>query len=139
VPMIFHAWWIVLAYYMLTNLINGVVLSTVFQLAHCVEEADFPMPNEANTMETHWAVHQIETTVDFARRSRVLTWLLGGLNYQVEHHLFHKICHVHYPALSRVVEQTCKEYEIKYNEHPSFMAGVISHFRWLKRMGMPTN
>jgi len=71
VPMIFHAWWIVLAYYMLTNLINGVVLSTVFQLAHCVEEADFPMPNEANTMETHWAVHQIETTVDFARRSRV--------------------------------------------------------------------
>ncbi len=138
IPMMFHPWYIALAFYMLTNLINGVVLSTVFQLAHCVEEADFPMPDQANTMQTHWAVHQIETTVDFARRSKVLTWLLGGLNYQVEHHLFHKICHVHYPALSKVVEQTCKEYEIRYNEHPSFVAGVVSHFRWLRRMGLPT-
>ncbi len=138
IPMIFHAWWVALLYYLFTNLINGVVLSTVFQLAHCVEEAEFPMPDEAsNTMESHWAVHQIETTVDFARRSKVLTWLLGGLNYQVEHHLFHKICHVHYPALSKVVEETCREYQIKYNEHKTFVAGVVSHFRWLRRMGMP--
>jgi linoleoyl-CoA desaturase len=138
IPLMFHKWYIALGFYGLVNLFNGVVLSTVFQLAHCVEEAQFPMPDEAtNAMETHWAVHQIETTVDFARRSKVLTWLLGGLNYQVEHHLFHKICHVHYPALSKVVEETCREYEIKYNEHKTFMAGVISHFRWLKRMGLP--
>ncbi len=136
IPLYFRAWLPVLAFYLLTCLINGVLLSVVFQLAHCVGEADFPLPDEAtNTMETHWAVHQVETTVDFARRSRVLTWLLGGLNYQVEHHLFHKICHVHYPALSKVVEDTCKEFEIKYNEHTTFMAGVISHFRWLRQMG----
>ena len=140
IPLLTHTWWVALTYYCLTNLFNGVVLSTVFQLAHCVGEAEFPMPDEAsNTMETHWAVHQVETTVDFARRSKVLTWLLGGLNYQVEHHLFHKICHVHYPALSKVVEQTCKEYEIRYNEHPTLMAGVISHFQWLRRMGMPSS
>jgi len=139
IPFYFRAWLPVLVFYLTTCLINGVLLSVVFQLAHCVEEAEFPMPDEStNTMESHWAVHQVETTVDFARSSKVLTWLLGGLNFQVEHHLFHKICHVHYPALSKVVEQTCREYEIQYNEHPTFMAGVASHFKWLRRMGMPT-
>lgn len=138
-------WWghsigVLLAFYALTNLFNGVVLSTVFQLAHCVGEAEFPMPDEhTNTMDEHWAVHQVQTTVDFARNSKVLSWLLGGLNYQVEHHLFHKICHVHYPELSKVVEETCREYQIQYNEHKTFMKGVISHYKWLRQMGQPVS
>jgi len=89
-------------------------------------------------METDWAVHQVQTTVDFARRSRVLCWFLGGLNFQVEHHLFTKICHVHYPALSKVVEETCREFGVRYAEHKSLWSAVASHFRWLVLMGRPT-
>ena len=87
-------------------------------------------------METNWAVHQVESTVDFARDNRLLTWIIGGLNFQIEHHLFPQICHVHYPALAPVVEKTCHEFGIRYVAHKSFLAGVASHFRWLRRMGM---
>ena len=75
--------------------------------------------------------------MDFARRSKVVAWFLGGLNYQIEHHLFPRICHVNFPALSKVVEATCREFGVKYTEHKSVWAGVASHFRWLRRMGMP--
>ena len=75
--------------------------------------------------------------MDFARRSRVVAWLLGGLNFQIEHHLLPRICHVNFPALSPIVEQTCREFEVKYTEHPSFRAGLASHFRWLREMGRP--
>jgi linoleoyl-CoA desaturase len=114
----------------------GVVLSVVFQLAHCVEEAAFTMPPEDTLrMEAAWAVHQAEATVDFARNSRPLAWLLGGLNFQIEHHLFPKVCHIHYPAICGLVEQTCKDFGVKYAVHPTFWAGVASHYRWLKHMG----
>jgi linoleoyl-CoA desaturase len=137
-PMFFFQWWLVLIFYALVTGVIGVVLSVVFQLAHCVEEADFPLP-EGDTLriENAWAIHQVETTVDFARNSWLLSWLLGGLNFQIEHHLFPKICHIHYPALSKIVEQTCGEFGVKYQVHPTFWAGVVSHYRWLKRMGRP--
>jgi linoleoyl-CoA desaturase len=116
----------------------GVVLSVVFQLAHCVEEADFPALLEgAEKVDNAWAVHQVETTVDFCRGNRVVTWLLGGLNYQIEHHLFPRICHSNYPAISVFVKEICHDFRIPYNEHPSFWAGIRSHFRWLRRMGTP--
>jgi linoleoyl-CoA desaturase len=136
IPLCFHEWWVVLAFYMFTTFTIGVTLSVVFQLAHCVEEAEFPLPEDGGQrMENTWAVHQVETTVDFGRDSRVLCWLLGGLNFQIEHHLFPRVCHVHYPALSPIVEQTCKEYGVRYVSHTSFWAGIKSHYRWLKRMG----
>jgi linoleoyl-CoA desaturase len=137
-PLLFHSLWVVLVFYGLTALVVGIVLSVVFQVAHCVEEAEFPMPRQDTGMIEHpWAVHQAETTVDFARRSRAAAWLLGGLNFQVEHHLFPRICHVNYPAMSAVVEETCREFGIRYTEHPTFWAGVASHFRWLRQMGKP--
>lgn len=137
-PLWFHSAWIVLLFYVITITFAGVVVSVVFQLAHCVEEADFPLPVEHHhSMENSWAVHQVETTVNFARRSRVQSWLLGGLNFQIEHHLFPRICHVNYPALSPLVEQTCRDFGIRYREHRSFRAGLSSHFRWLRRMGAP--
>jgi len=133
-----HEWWVVLLFYFMITSIIGVALSIVFQLAHCVEEADFPLPIPGTVkMENAWAVHQIETTVDFARTSWSLCWLLGGLNFQIEHHLFPKVCHIHYPAISKIVEGTCKEYGIRYAVHPTFWAGMKSHYRWLKRMGAP--
>jgi linoleoyl-CoA desaturase len=89
-------------------------------------------------VEMEWAVHQVQTTVDFARKSRVLCWLLGGLNFQIEHHLFSKICHIHYPALSKVVEETCKEFGVRYSSNKTFLSAVASHFRWLVLMGRPS-
>jgi linoleoyl-CoA desaturase len=134
--LLFHPVWVVASFYVVTTLVLGVVLSVVFQLAHCVEQAKFPLPRQdTGRIENAWAIHQVETTVDFARHSRVAAWLLGGLNFQIEHHLFPRICHVNYPAISRLVEQTCLELGVKYSEHESFWSGVASHFRWLRRMG----
>jgi linoleoyl-CoA desaturase len=135
-PMFWHPWWVVLLFYLFVTGLLGVTLSIVFQLAHCVEEADFPVPDRGTLwMNAPWAVHQVRTTVDFARKSRVLAWLLGGLNFQIEHHLFPRVCHVHYPALSQIVEETCKEFGVKYSVHKTFRAGLASHYRWLRRMG----
>jgi linoleoyl-CoA desaturase len=137
-PLLYHSVGAVLAYYVVAALVLGMALSVVFQMAHCVEDAEFPLPREDTGRIDHaWAVHQAETAVNFARRSRVVAWLLGGLNFQIEHHLFPRISHVNYPAISPLVEQTCREFGIKYAEHRSFRAGVASHFRWLRRMGMP--
>jgi linoleoyl-CoA desaturase len=138
IPLLFHSAGVVLFYYGVAGLVAGMVLSVVFQVAHCVEEAEFPLPQEGTGRIEHaWAIHQAETTVDFARSSRVVAWLVGGLNFQIEHHLFPRISHVNYPAISRLVEETCREFGIKYAEHRSFRAGMASHFRWLRRMGVP--
>jgi linoleoyl-CoA desaturase len=139
-PMMLHAWWIVLLFYVTITAVLGVKLSVVFQLAHCVEEAEFSQP-EAGTGEVGkaWSDHQVGSTVNFARRNPVLAWLLGGLNFQIEHHLFPRISHVHYPALSRVVEQTCRDFGLPYGEHRTVWAGLASHFRWLRRMGAAPN
>jgi len=141
IPMLLHRWWAVLGVYALAAFVSGVVLSVVFQLAHCVEEAEFPVPVPAEggseRMQTEWAIHQVQTTVDFARGNWLLCWFLGGLNFQIEHHLFHKICHVHYPALSKVVEEACREFGVQYNAHKSFFSAVKSHFNFLVEMGRP--
>jgi linoleoyl-CoA desaturase len=136
IPMQFHSPWVVLGYYALSGIVMGFLLSVVFQVAHCVEEAEFPEPRTGH-LDHAWAVHQAETSVDFSRQSWLVSWLLGGLNFQIEHHLFPRISHVHYPAISELVEQTCREFGIRYTAHPSFRAGITSHFRWLRRMGMP--
>jgi linoleoyl-CoA desaturase len=133
-PLLFQPWWAVAACYCLTAGVTGVVLSVVFQLAHTVEEAAFPQA-EAGRIAAPWAVHQVAATVDFARDSRLVSWLLGGLNFQIEHHLFPTLCHVNYPAIAPIVEATCREYGVPYAANPSFGAGVASHYRWLKRMG----
>jgi linoleoyl-CoA desaturase len=80
-------------------------------------------------------IHQVQVTLDFARPNRVLTWLLGGLNYHKEHHLFPAICHVNYPSVSKVVEETCRDFGIPYKEYRSFSAGIAAHYHWLRRMG----
>jgi len=135
IPMMFHAPLVVLGFYLLASLVQGLIMAVVIQLAHAVEEAEFPMPAEDGRMASSWAVHQVLTTVDFARDSRIVSWYTGGLNFQKEHHLFSRICHVNYPALSKIVEQTCHDFGLPYREHPTFWAGVKSHYRWLRTMG----
>jgi linoleoyl-CoA desaturase len=138
IPLLFHPWWVVLIFYGLVCGTAGVVLSVTFQLAHCVQDADFPMPEkDSNRLPHSWAVHQVETTVDFSRRSRLAAWFFGGLNFQIEHHLFPRICHVHYRAIAPIVEQACRDFGVRYAVHSSLWAGLASHFRWLRRMGKP--
>jgi linoleoyl-CoA desaturase len=136
IPLLLHPFWAVALFYAVTVAVTGVVLSVVFQLAHAVEEARFPMPEPGTTrMVEAWAVHQVGSTVDFAREDRLVSWLVGGLNFQIEHHLFPTLSHVNYPAIAGVVEATCKEYGVPYAANATFSGAVISHFRWLKRMG----
>lgn len=136
-PLAFHSIGAVLLYYAVFAVVAGLQLALVFQLAHAVEEAAFPVPGEQGRMDQPWAIHQLETTANFSRDSRVITWLVGGLNFQIEHHLFPRICHVHYPAIAGVVEATCREYGVPYHVNRSFGAGIASHYRLLRRMGRP--
>lgn len=137
IPLLFHPLWVVIVFYIISVAVTGVVLSVVFQLAHCVEGAEFPEPDrDTGQIDNTWAVHQIESTINFARDNKLVCWLVGGLNFQIEHHLFPRICHTNYPALSKLVKQTCEEFGVRYRENPSFRSGIASHFRWLRRMGM---
>lgn len=137
IPLLFHPLWVVAVFYGVTTAVVGVVLSVVFQLAHCVEGTEFPLPETGTGFIARpWAVHQVESSLDFARHSRAAAWLLGGLNFQIEHHLFPRICHVNYPAISRLVEATCREFGVRYTENLTFRKAVASHYRWLRRMGM---
>jgi linoleoyl-CoA desaturase len=136
IPLQLHSVGAVLGCYAVVGVVAGLLLSLVFQVAHCVEEAAFPLPDaDTGRIEHAWAIHQAETSANFARDSRVTTWLVGGLNFQIEHHLFPRISHVNYPALSRLVEETCREFGVRYTAFTSFRAGIASHYRWLRRMG----
>ena len=135
-PLCFHAWWQVLLLYGLSAYSLGFTLSIVFQLAHNTALVEFPQA-EAGHLELSWAEHQLATTADFAPRSQVLTWLLGGLNFQIEHHLFPHISHVHYPALAPIVAATCQAHDLPYRAHRTFVAGLGAHYAWLRAMGRP--
>ena len=115
--------------------VTGFLISIIFQLAHAVEHADFPAVNDENKIENEWAIHQVQTTANFATRNRLVTWFCGGLNYQIEHHLFPKVSHIHYPNIAKIVKETCNEYGISYNEFPRFRTAVFSHIRLLHQMG----
>jgi linoleoyl-CoA desaturase len=113
---------------------TGIVISMVFQLAHTVENAQFPLANN-NKLEDDWAAHQIKTTANFATDNRIVSWFLGGLNFQIEHHLFPKISHVHYPAISKIIKKTVQEFEMNYMEFPKVRHAVVSHYNYLKSLG----
>jgi len=116
--------------------VAGFTLSIVFQLAHTVEHTAFPMPDEiTHKLEDEWAIHQIRTTANFATDNKIISWLVGGLNFQVEHHLFPTISHVHYPALNKIIKQACAEFGVEYNEYPKMRYAVASHVAYLREMG----
>lgn len=117
------------------HVVCGIILSVVFQLAHSVEEASHPVQNDKSEIENDWAIHQMNTTVNFARNNKFITWYVGGLNYQVEHHLFPNICHVHYPKIADIVKNTAEEFGIPYLESPTFWTAFRSHINTLKTLG----
>jgi linoleoyl-CoA desaturase len=126
---------LVIGGFLLMHFVAGVILTIIFQMAHTVEGTSHPMPNEQGVIENDWAIHQMETTVNFSRKNRLLSWYVGGLNYQVEHHLFPRICHVHYPKLAPIVEATAREFGVPYLENKTFGDALASHFRLMKTVG----
>ncbi|QJW91703.1 acyl-CoA desaturase [Spirosoma taeanense] len=129
------AWWQVLIGFVAMHIVEGLVLGLVFQLAHVVEGTSFPLPTPNGNIEEAWAIHQLRTTANFAPRSAIAAFFCGGLNRQIEHHLFPKICHIHYPAITAIVKQTAHEHNLPYLESPTFSSALVSHYRFLKQMG----
>ena len=134
-PMFVFPWWQVIIGFLVMMFTVGIALTTIFQLAHVMDNATFPEPTgDPLKIENEWAVHQIQTTVDFAPGNKVLNWYAGGLNFQVEHHLFPHICHLHYPAIAKIVAQTCKDFNLTYNVIPTWRGAMVSHWRILKHL-----
>ncbi len=138
-PIIFSpfTWWQVLAGFLLAHATAGMILSVVFQLAHVVEGTQQPDPGDATSLEVEWAVHEVMTTANFAPNNMFLNWYIGGLNFQIEHHLFPNISHIHYKNIAPIVAQTAKEFGLHYNVKPSFGNALLSHLRRLKQLGNP--
>ena len=134
-PALVHGWPAALFLYAAFSGVQGLALSVVFQLAHCNEETRAFSPDEAEGAGQEWAVHQVETTADFAPGNRLLTWYTGGLNHQIEHHLFPRMSHVHLPLLRQAVEEVCREHGVRYRAHPTLAAALASHHAWLRGLG----
>jgi linoleoyl-CoA desaturase len=133
----FNFWQILLGFAIM-QITAGIIMTTVFQMAHVVEGAYQPLPDDNNVIHTEYLVHQLRATADFGRKNGLLSWYIGGLDYQVEHHLFSHICHVHYPAISTIVEETAKEFGFTYNSKPTIFHAFASHYRRLKELGHMT-
>jgi linoleoyl-CoA desaturase len=129
-------WWQFIIGFVVMHFAEGLVLGLVFQLAHVVEGTAFPYVNDQGNIEEAWAVHQMQTTANFARKSFMATWLCGGLNMQVEHHLFPKVCHIHYPNISEIVKRTAEEFNVPYIENKTFLGALRSHYKMLKKFGI---
>jgi linoleoyl-CoA desaturase len=121
--------------FLTVHLTGGLILGVIFQLAHVVENTDYPLPDATGSMEYTWLLHEMITTANFAPHDKLLGWYVGGLNYQIEHHLFPKICSIHYPAISTIVRETAEEHGVPYNSQPTLFAAIRSHYRMLKQLG----
>jgi len=129
------AWWWILIGFLSMHFVCGVILGSVFQSAHVMPDVNFPLADKEGNMDNHWAVHQLLTTTNFSPTSRVFSWFIGGLNYQIEHHLFPNICHVHYKKLSVIVRKTAEEFGLPYYSKKNFIVAVMNHIQMLRNLG----
>ena len=136
-PILFSgiAWYHILIGFVLMQMVAGLSLACIFQPAHVMESSEFPSPGADLKMENNWAVHQLLNTTNFAPGSRITSWFIGGLNYQIEHHLFPHVCHVHYPRLSKIVKDIAEKYGLPYNVQPTVYAALVEHGKMLKVLG----
>ena len=128
-------WWQVLLGFLLMHVTASVIMGVVFQLAHVVEGAEQPAPDAEGIIAADWTEHELRTTADFAPRNKLVTWLIGGLNYQIEHHLFPYVSHLHYPAIAPIVQRTAEEFGLPYNVKPTTRQAIRSHVRRLYALG----
>jgi linoleoyl-CoA desaturase len=117
------------------QMIAGLALACIFQPAHVMETSTFPEPTSDRKIEDSWAAHQMLNTTNFCPGSTITSWFIGGLNYQIEHHLFPHVCHVHYPQISAIVRHTAEEYDLPYNVEKTFLGAIIEHGKMLKLLG----
>jgi linoleoyl-CoA desaturase len=129
------AWWQILLGFISMHYVTGFILAIIFQPAHVIDGTEYPLPDESGKMDNSWAIHQLHTTTNFANKSRIFSWYVGGLNFQIEHHLFPNICHVHYRKISRIVRQTAEEFGLPYKSEPTFISALGAHARLLKQLG----
>jgi linoleoyl-CoA desaturase len=135
-PIVLLGWQVWLIGYLIVNMTMGLTLSLVFQLAHIVEKTAFEAADDKpRVIECEWAIHELKTTANFAPGNKIISWFVGGLNYQVEHHLFPRVSHIHYPALSRIVQEECRKFNLPYHYYPTMTGAVISHIRVMKMLG----
>lgn len=128
-------WWQIVLAYLGFLAVLGFTMTLVFQLAHIVEDVAYPLPDAQGHIEDNFIHHQLITTTNFANRSRWAHFLFGGLNFQVEHHIFPQICHIHLSKIARIVRETAREFQMPYHENPTFLGAVYSHFAMLKKLG----
>ncbi|MFM1842146.1 MAG: delta-6 desaturase [Cyanobacteriota bacterium] len=129
----------VLAGVAVTYMTYGIIICTIFMLAHVVESTEFLTPDpDTAAIDDEWAICQIRTTANFATQSPIWNWYCGGLNHQITHHLFPNICHIHYPQLEQIVKDVCAEFEVEYNVYPTLASAIASNYRWLETMGKPS-
>ncbi len=136
IPSSILGWQNCLTGFLIVHLTMGLCLTTVFQLAHLVSNTHFEaVENNKKQIEAEWAVHEVITTSNFAMDNKIISWLFGGLNFQIEHHLFPRISHVHYPAISSIVKKECSRHQLPYNYYPTLNKAFISHIRFMKELG----
>jgi len=128
-------WWQVLIGIFAMHYVAGFILAIIFQPAHVVEGTEFPLPDDNDTLQENWAIHQLLTTTNFGNRSRWFSWYVGGLNFQIEHHLFPNICHVHYRKIAGIVKETALEYGLPYKSFNTFQEALGGHARLLRQLG----
>lgn len=128
-------WWMILIFYFAMHFTCGLILGIIFQTAHVMPDTEFPKPNEDGTIENNWAIHQLLTTTNYSPRSKIFSWLIGGLNYQVEHHLFPRICHIHYNKIALIVRETALKFNLPYHVQDNFVLALSYHTKMLKSLG----
>lgn len=129
------SWWVIVLAFLSMHFITGLLVSIVFQIAHIMPVNEFPLPDTENKMQHDWYHHQFATTANFSPNSKIIFWLIGGLNYQVEHHLLPDVCHVHYKALTGIVAETAREYNMPYHVNKSFFSAIRRHTKMLRDLG----
>lgn len=117
------------------HVVAGFALAVIFQPAHVIETSDFARPDDDRKMESNWAVHQVLNTADFAHDNKLVSWFIGGLNFQIEHHLFPHVCHVHYPKIAKIVKEVAAEFNLPYKVMPTFSSAIIAHGKMLQKLG----
>lgn len=133
------AWYHIALGMVVMHVVAGFSLAAIFQPAHVVETSDYSKPSEDRKMTNNWAVHQLLNTADFAQDNKLVSWFIGGLNFQIEHHLFPQICHVHYPKIAKIVEEVAKEFNLPYQVMPTFGSAIVAHGKMLKKLGNNEN
>lgn len=132
-----YAWWVILLGYISTHILPGLTFALIFQVTHVYEGTHYPLPDEEGNIENNYAVHVLETTADFSRKSRIGSWLMGGINIHVIHHIMPGVCHVHYPKLTEILKEVAEKHGLVYQENKTFAEALVKHIRMLKLLSKP--